>query len=116
LTEEPEASRPSIVLDRNEWEGLVGEVRKLAEAYNKLLTRAKKQEPVYSWRGGEKPHGLRKAPLSSIILSFFGLKPKATPARFCPHCGIDIDPRDRFCRICGKSTDIHIGKDIQSKV
>jgi hypothetical protein len=106
LTEEPKSPRQSIVLDRNEWESFVSEVKKLIEAHSKLLNKVKKQEAPLLWRGREKHSPLRKPSFSSLILSFLGLKPKSTRGRFCQYCGVQADPEDKFCRICGKNIDV----------
>jgi len=114
LADKSKAESRTIVLDRNEWEAFVAEVKRLAQVHSKLLARAKEYK---NDRSQQQPTGwpaYRKASLASRILSFFGLRPSTTAhgyGMFCPYCGTDAELRDKFCRICGKNMHGQIGPD-----
>ena len=99
----------SVTLDRNEWESLVEDVKRLAQLYERLLRRISDKETNLQEKRGEKSSGQEKG--SGGILGFLGLKKEqgTSPstlsrkaARMCQYCGADFDPRDKFCRICGR--------------
>lgn len=101
----------SVVLDRNEWESLVADVRRLAQTYEHLLIRISGGRANLQGARGRRPPGQEKRSGASGVLGFLGLKqepvtPRApfpgTPARVCLYCGTNLDPADKFCRICGR--------------
>jgi hypothetical protein len=95
--------KSNVVLDRDEWEAFLGDVRKLTQEYEKILAKIG-EEGTDSSGWGESGRLIGgKTPLISRILSFLGAKPNLAPARYCPYCSIEVEPADKFCRICGKN-------------
>jgi len=114
LADKSKGESRTIVLDRNEWEAFVDEVERLAQVHSKLLARAKEYRNDLSRRQSARWPAYGKTSLASRILSFFGLRPSATAhgyGMFCPYCGTDAEPGDKFCRICGKNMHSQIGPD-----
>jgi ABC-type multidrug transport system fused ATPase/permease subunit len=100
----------SVILLRNEWEAFVSAVRQLAQIHEKLRTQISEQKT--SIQRVMQDMGSRLGRRSSVRAApgfvDFRQDPVATrapvPRRFCLHCGADLGPADRFCRICGRST------------
>lgn len=95
------STQADTVVGRDEWSYFISEVKKLVKAYEQLL--GKTSQAGTSSRPG-------KSSILSSILSLArargsaeGRSPLAAE-RSCPSCGSDLSLADKFCRICGNST------------
>jgi hypothetical protein len=103
--------KSNVVLDRDEWEAFLEDVRKLIQEHEKMLAKIGEERTAsLGWGEGGRFIGGRTS-LMSKILSFLGAKPKLAPARYCPYCSIEAEPADKFCRICGKNIQVRVETD-----
>jgi hypothetical protein len=100
----------SVVLDRREWDSLVEDVRRLAQTYERLLSRIDVRMTSPQGTREARPPGQEKGLSGSGAFGFTGVgqEPVISPATFprmssrvCVYCGAGLDSADRFCRICG---------------
>lgn len=91
------SAQQSIVLPRTEWNDFISDARRLVQGDEKLLEAYHRLYTGYEQ--------LSKAPREEqpSKARFRGLfrREKPPPVELCPHCGTDLEPRDRFCRACG---------------
>jgi hypothetical protein len=103
--------KSNVVLDRDEWKAFLEDVRKLIQEHEKMLAKIGEERTDSSGWGESGRFIGGRTPLMSRILSFLGAKPKLAPARYCPYCSVELEPADKFCRICGKNIQVQVEPD-----
>jgi len=108
LAEKTETSRQNILLPKAEWEAFTDEVRKLIRADEELLDAHNRILTVYDQLLNAYEQLLRESQKPSRVRGFFGRRQTQqaqVTTRPCPYCRTPLEPRDRFCPACGRTTE-----------
>jgi len=105
ITEKTEPNRRSIALPRTEWEAFTNDVRKLVRADEGLLNAYYQLLNAYD-QLSKKP-AREKRSIRPRLRSLFGRTQTPASMGSCSYCGTDLEPRDKFCRACGRGTGFY---------
>jgi len=123
LTEKAAPKRQNIVLPKAEYDALMDDVRKLVTADEQLLNAyaqllnayeelARRSKDLRRFEGQPARRGFRnifrRRRTSEMPVYVEGVPmetARAVPGvtgQVCLNCGADLDPNDKFCRVCGR--------------
>ena len=111
MTDKTEVSRQNVVLPRAEWEAFMDDVRKLIRADQELSDAHNRILSAYDQLQNSYEQLLREHPKTSRVRGLFRRKQTQqmqetqVATRSCTYCHATLEPRDRFCPTCGRTTE-----------